>query len=94
MAYYMEISAPKSISIYLRYVAPEDIHVYSIDEVFIDATNYLHAVRPDRPGASPASSWLRCSAGQQASPLRRAMGTNLFLCKVAMDIGAKHIPAG
>ena len=90
MAEYMAVSR-KIYGIYLRYIAPEDIYVYSIDEVFIDMTDYLkyygmnayelcekmiHEVLED--------TGITATAG---------IGTNMYLAKVAMDIVAKHIPA-
>lgn len=89
MARYMEYSA-HIYAIYLRHVAPEDIHVYSVDEVFIDATDYIAS--------------LHCTARRFAMQLileilqetgitaTAGIGSNLYLCKVAMDIVAKHIP--
>ncbi len=90
MAKYMEIST-KIYGVYLKYIAPEDIHVYSIDEVFIDLTNYL--------------STYKCSAHELAIRMIRdvlattgitataGIGTNLYLAKIAMDIKAKKMPA-
>ncbi len=90
MAHYMECSS-KIYEIYLKYVAPEDIHVYSIDEVFIDATPYLKTY------AMTAHEFTRKlvmevleTTGITATA---GIGTNLYLCKVAMDIVAKHIQA-
>ena len=73
MAYYMEIST-KIYQIYLRYVAPEDIHVYSIDEVFIDATNYLPLYGLNARGF--ARKLMACR--KQASPPRQALGPTFF----------------
>ena len=78
MAYYMDLST-QIYQIYLRYVAPEDIHVYSIDEVFIDATRYLPLYRLT-PRASPKSSWRRCWR-KRASPPRRASGRTCFCAR-------------
>ena len=90
MAYYMEYST-KIYNIYLKYIAPEDIHVYSIDEVFIDLTHYL--------------STYKCSARELAARMIKdvldntgitataGIGTNLYLAKIAMDITAKKMPA-
>ncbi len=90
MAKYMEIST-KIYGVYLKYVAPEDIHVYSIDEVFIDVTEYLETYK--------------CSAHELALRMIRdvlkttgitataGIGTNLYLAKIAMDIMAKKMPA-
>ena len=90
MAHYMEHSA-KIYSIYLKYVAPEDIHVYSIDEVFMDVTPYL------RNRGMTAREFTRMiiqdvvdTTGITATA---GIGTNLYLCKVAMDIVAKHMEA-
>jgi len=90
MEMYMDISA-RIYSIYLRFVAPEDIHVYSVDEVFIEATGYLRTYH--------------CTAHEFAAKLvhevldetgitaTAGIGTNLYLCKIAMDILAKKMPA-
>lgn len=88
MAHYMEVSA-KIYEIYLRYVAPEDIHVYSIDEVFIDATSYLAPMKMTaRDFAKKLMGDVLAETGITATA---GIGTNLYLCKVAMDVGAKHI---
>ena len=90
MAHYMEYSA-HIYEIYMKYVAPEDMIVYSIDEVFMDVTGYLDAC-----GLSPHDFAMRIildvlkTTGITATA---GIGTNLYLCKVAMDIVAKHIPA-
>ena len=87
MARYLECSA-KVYSVYLRYAAPEDIHVYSIDEVFIDATPYLKARRmTPRQFASTIIQEIFAETGVTATA---GIGTNLYLCKVALDILAKH----
>ncbi len=90
MAFYMEDSA-RIYEIYLKYVAPEDIHVYSIDEVFMDITPYLHA------SGLTAYQFVRkiilevlAETGITATA---GIGTNLYLCKIAMDIVAKHTQA-
>ena len=90
MAYYMETSAA-IYNIYLKYIAPEDIHPYSIDEVFIDATNYLKLYRltPEELAMKIILDILE-NTGITATA---GIGTNLYLAKVAMDIVAKHIPA-
>ena len=88
MAHYMEYSA-YIYGIYLKYVAPEDIHVYSIDEVFIDATAYLKLYGLDGKGfARLLVNEVLNTTGITATA---GVGTNLYLCKVAMDIVAKHI---
>lgn len=90
MAYYMKYSA-RVYEVYLRHVAPEDIHVYSIDEVFIDATKYLRGgQRTAREFASLLISEVLETTGVTATA---GIGTNLYLAKIAMDIQAKHIPA-
>ncbi|MBP5306770.1 MAG: DNA methylase [Paludibacteraceae bacterium] len=87
MADYIDCSA-KIYEIYLDFVSPEDIHVYSIDEVFIDASSYLdlYAVTP-RELASRMIKEVETKTGITATA---GVGTNLYLCKVAMDILAKH----
>ncbi len=90
MALYMEYST-KIYQIYLKYVAPEDIHVYSIDEVFLDVTHYRRTY-PMSPRDLAMTIILDVlhTTGITATA---GIGPNLFLCKVAMDITAKHIPA-
>ncbi len=90
MAKYIEVST-QIYGVYLKYIAPEDIHVYSIDEVFIDVTHYL--------------STYKCTAHELAIRMIRdvlattgitataGIGTNMYLCKIAMDIMAKKMPA-
>ncbi len=90
MATYLEYSA-KIYKIYLKYVAPEDIHVYSIDEVFMDVTGYLETCKLSaREFAMRIILDVLNTLGITATA---GIGTNLYLCKIAMDIGAKHIPA-
>ena len=90
MKHYMDVSA-KIYSIYLRSVAPEDIHVYSIDEVFIDATTYLGFYRLDARGfARKLVGEVLRETGITATC---GIGTNLYLAKIAMDIMAKKMPA-
>ena len=90
MAKYMARSS-QIYSIYLKYVAPEDIHVYSVDEVFIDATPYLGARNMTaRQFASLLISDVLNTTGITATA---GIAPNLYLCKIAMDIVAKHIPA-
>lgn len=90
MAHYIQQST-RIYNVYLKYVAPEDIHSYSIDEVFLDATAYLklYGLTPKEFARKMildilATTGITATAG---------IGTNLFLCKVAMDIVAKHVPA-
>ena len=88
MALYMEYSA-RVYSVYLKYAAPEDIHVYSIDEVFMDVTPYL-----DSRGMSPrqlARTILLDVQDTVGITATAGIGTNLYLCKVALDIEAKHV---
>ena len=88
MARYMEIST-EIYNIYLKYIAPEDMHVYSIDEVFMDVTSYLNTYRLSaRELAMKIILDVLHTAGITATA---GIGTNLYLCKVAMDIEAKHI---
>ena len=90
MAHYMNVSA-KIYDIYLDYVAPEDIHVYSIDEVFMDVTHYLGTYR--MTAHELAMKMIKDVLSQTGITATAGIGTNLYLCKVAMDIEAKHIPA-
>ena len=90
MAYYIQYSA-FIYSIYLKYIAPEDIIVYSIDEVFMDVTDYLATYNlTPRELAMKMILEVLHTTGITATA---GIGTNLFLAKVAMDIMAKHIPA-
>ena len=90
MAFYMEVSA-RIYQIYLRHAAPEDIHVYSIDEVFIDGTAYLAAA--GLTARAFVKNILREILAETGITATAGIGTNLYLCKVAMDVGAKHIAA-
>ena len=88
MAHYMQIST-KIYQIYLHYIAPEDIHVYSIDEVFLDATAYL---RTYHLSARDLARKMILDVLQQTGITATAgIGTNLYLAKVAMDVEAKHL---
>lgn len=88
MALYIEYSA-RVYNIYLKYFAPEDIHVYSIDEVFIDATHYLSTYKLS---ARDLTRKVIADVLQETGITATAgIGTNLYLCKVAMDIMAKHV---
>lgn len=87
MALYIEYST-RIYEIYLKYVAPEDMHVYSIDEVFIDVTSYLgtyHMSARELAGKMMQDVWENTGITATAG-----IGTNLYLCKIAMDIVAKH----
>lgn len=88
MAYYIDYSA-KIYSIYLRYVSPEDIHVYSIDEVFIDVTDYLTAYR--MTAHDLAMTIIRNVLAETGVTATAGIGDNLYLCKIAMDIVAKKM---
>lgn len=90
MAYYIEHST-RIYQIYLKYIAPEDIHVYSIDEVFMDVTAYLntYGITAHELARKIIGDVLR----QTGITATAGIGTNLYLCKVAMDIESKHIPA-
>ena len=90
MAYYIQYST-RIYEIYLRYIAPEDIHVYSIDEVFIDATEYLTLYNVT--AHQLAMTMIRDVLRQTGITATAGIGTNLYLCKVAMDIMAKKQPA-
>ena len=90
MGRYMEVSS-SIYGIYLRHVAPEDIHVYSIDEVFIDATAYLKMYR--LTAREFAMKLVREVLAETGITATAGIGTNLYLSKIAMDIVAKHIPA-
>jgi DNA polymerase V len=90
MAKYIEVSA-QIYQVYLKYVAPEDIHVYSIDEVFMDVTAYLKTY-----GLTPHDLAMKMILDVLATTgitATAGIGTNMYLAKVAMDIVAKHIPA-
>lgn len=90
MAYYMQYST-QIYNIYLKYIAPEDIHVYSIDEVFIDITNYLSTYKKSpRELAMMIIKDVLSATGITATA---GIGTNMYLAKVAMDIVAKHAKA-
>ena len=90
MRLYEEYSA-RIYSIYLKYIAPEDIHVYSIDEVFIDATHYLPLYR--MTAHELTMTMVREVLYTTGITATAGIGSNLYLAKVAMDIVAKHVPA-
>ena len=77
--------------IYLHYFSPEDIHVYSIDEVFIDATSYLKFYNID--AHTLTLKVIKDVLSQTGITATAGIAPNLYLCKIAMDIVAKHIPA-
>ena len=90
MAHYMKYSS-EIYQIYLRYIAPEDIVVYSVDEVFIDATDYLNTYQMDAHAL--AMKLVREVYEETGITATAGIGTNLYLAKIAMDIRAKHMPA-
>ena len=90
MARYIEVSA-QIYGIYLKYVSPDDIHVYSIDEVFIDATSYLKLYKLSAHDFT--MKLIREVLANTGITATAGIGTNLYLAKIAMDIVAKHIPA-
>lgn len=90
MALYIEYST-RIYQIYLKYISPEDIHVYSIDEVFMDVTDYLHTYQMT---AKELAKKIMTDVLQEVGITATAgIGPNLYLCKVAMDIMAKHVEA-
>ena len=88
MAYYIDYST-KIYEIYLKFVSPEDMHVYSIDEVFMDVTGYLKTY--NMTAREIAGKIIREILNTTGITATAGVGTNLYLCKVAMDIAAKHI---
>ncbi|MBQ4231698.1 MAG: DNA methylase, partial [Lachnospiraceae bacterium] len=90
MAKYVEFSV-NIFKIYLRYVAPEDIHVYSIDEVFIDATDYIKLY--EMTAHELAMRMIKDVLKETGITATSGIGTNLYLAKIAMDIVAKHTEA-
>ena len=90
MAYYIEVST-KVYQTYLKYIAPEDIHVYSIDEVFMDVTAYLRTYK--MTAHELAMKMIRDVLATTGITATAGIGTNMYLCKVAMDIVAKKMPA-
>ena len=89
MAEYMRVST-QIYGIYLRYIAPEDIHVYSVDEVFIDASRYLRTYH--MTVRELACTLIRAVLSETGITATAGIGTNLYLCKIAMDIVAKRMP--
>lgn len=96
MQHYINVSA-RIYHIYLKYVSPSDIHVYSIDEVFMDVANYLSTYRnPDGSRMSVhelAKMIIKDVFTQTGITATAGIGTNLYLAKIAMDIVAKHVAA-
>ena len=90
MSFYINYST-KVYNTYLKYISPDDIHVYSIDEVFIDATDYLKLYKIT--AHELARKMIRDVLATTGITATAGIGTNLYLAKVAMDIVAKHISA-
>lgn len=90
MSFYMEYST-RIYNIYLKYIAPEDIHVYSIDEVFIDVTSYLNTY--GLSAKELVQKIILDVLHETGITATAGIGTNLYLAKIAMDVVAKHIPA-
>ena len=90
MAHYIEVSS-QIYSIYLKYISAEDIHVYSIDEVFMDVTAYLNTYK--MTAHQLALKMIRDVLSQTGITATAGIGSNMYLCKVAMDIMAKKMPA-
>ncbi len=90
MALYVDYST-RIYAVYLKYIAPEDIHTYSIDEVFIDATHYLDTYHCT--AHELAIKMIRDVLATTGITATAGIGTNLYLCKIAMDIMAKKMPA-
>jgi len=90
MALYMEYST-KIFDIYLKYVSAEDMHVYSVDEVFIDATSYLKLY--NMTARELAMTMIQDVLKNTGITATAGVGPNMYLCKIAMDVEAKHIPA-
>lgn len=88
MAYYMQYST-RIYNIYLKYIAPEDIHVYSIDEVFIDVTDYLNTYK--MTAHELAMKMIKDVLSETGITATAGIGTNMYLAKIAMDIVAKRV---
>ncbi len=88
MAHYIDYSS-RIYSIYLRHVSPDDMHVYSIDEVFIDATDYLRLY--NLTAHDFAMRMIREVLAATGVTATAGIGTNMYLCKIAMDIVAKKM---
>jgi len=90
MSRYMQVSS-QIFRIYLKYIAPEDIHVYSIDEVFIDASKYLKLYH--LTARELTMKMIQDVLHETGITATAGIGTNMYLCKIAMDVEAKHIEA-
>lgn len=98
MSHYMKVST-QIYDIYTQFIAPEDIHVYSIDEVFMDVTHYTHLYKEEAAAAGMdvvhymALKIIREVLAATGITATAGIGTNLYLAKVAMDVVAKHVEA-
>ncbi|MCR5628244.1 DNA methylase [Eubacterium sp.] len=90
MALYMDYST-RIFDIYLRYVSPEDMHIYSVDEVFMDVTHYLSTYKMNAHDLT--IKIIREVLKETGITATAGIGTNMYLCKIAMDIVAKHMKA-
>ncbi len=90
MAHYIKISS-EIYEVYLKYVSPEDIHVYSIDECFIDVTHYLELYH--MTPKQLATAMIHDVLDKTGITATAGIGTNLYLAKISMDIVAKHVSA-
>ncbi|MBO4336968.1 MAG: hypothetical protein J5842_02740, partial [Lachnospiraceae bacterium] len=90
MKLYEQIST-RIFSIYLKYVSEEDVHVYSIDECFIDVTGYLNTY--SKTAHELAMTMIRDVLKETGITATAGIGTNMYLAKIAMDVVAKHVPA-
>ena len=88
MEYYMEYST-KIYDIYLKYIAPEDMHIYSVDEVFVDVTDYLSTY--EMTARELAMTMIQDVLKTTGITATAGIGTNMYLCKIAMDVVAKHM---
>ena len=84
----MEYST-KIYDIYLKYIAPEDMHIYSVDEVFVDATDYLSTY--EMTARELAMTMIQDVLKTTGITATAGIGTNMYLCKIAMDVVAKHM---
>ena len=89
MAYYMEYST-KIYDIYLKYIAPEDMHIYSVDEVFVDVTDYLSTY--EMTARELAMTMIQDVLKTTGITATAGIGTNMYLCKIAMDVAEHRFP--
>ncbi len=90
MAFYMDYST-RIYKVYLKYVAPEDMHIYSIDEVFMDVTHYLRTYKMTPEELT--MTIIKDVLSKTGITATAGIGSNMYLCKIAMDIVAKHMEA-